>query len=492
MRIILYSFVLLLVAHVSSANTYEKIIKDNQQSVFILKCYNEKNEVISTSNGFFIDNSGIAISNIHFLKEAYKAKVETFDGRLYEVEKLLDYNPALDLAKIQVKRPLHVTFPSVRISNKLYRKGDQVFTLESEEGGETKLFDGVISSLNAIYNYGICYEVSASLSAAGGVPIFNSTGEVIAVTTFTTTTQNTFVSASNYAVNIGSINKLNNQLNLLLEKSSKEIVFEDFVPAYMHAILLKNYEASVDICNKAILKKPYSWLAYHYRAMSELEVKKYKEAEEDFLKALKMNNSTLMKESDYIGLGRIYRHLKQFEEAKEAYNKALKMNLKSAKCHCELAELAEEWLGPQHIFVQTSYSRALELDSASCSFGYRTLGFKYLSDHEFDKGKYYLSRAIEFETDKQSLVIELYNLGNCNYELGEYKKAIESFENCIQLMPEDFESSINIGLCYLALGNKTQAYASFKRSRRIVETYQLGKEALGKVTEELHKHFSSK
>ncbi len=199
-----------------------------------------------------------------------------------------------------------------------------------------------------------------------------------------------------------------------------------------------------------------------------------------------------MKESDYIGLGKVYKHAKKFEDAKVAYMQALKFNPGSAKCYCELSELAEEWLGPKNAAVENSYSKALALDSASCSFGYRTLGFKFLSIHEFDKGKYFLSRAVEFETEKQSLIIEFYNLGNCYFELGEYTKAIENFENCIKLMPEDFESSINIGLCYLALGNKAEAYASLERARHIVEAYQLGKEAEAKVSEVVWEHFKRK
>ena len=66
------------------------LVKENEKSVFLVQCFNDKNEMVSTGSGFFIDKSGIAFTNVHVVKNAFKARIKTIDGKIYDVERLID------------------------------------------------------------------------------------------------------------------------------------------------------------------------------------------------------------------------------------------------------------------------------------------------------------------------------------------------------------------------------------------------------------------
>src|SRR5688572_15664407 len=121
--IILFS----LLASLCFANeALDVLIKEKERAVFTLYCYNEKNQPSSISTGFFIDPSGLALTNLHVLKGTYKAKIKTSDGKMHDVDKLVDYNTSLDLAKIHIKKNGNLNFPSIKLSNKTPGKGEEI------------------------------------------------------------------------------------------------------------------------------------------------------------------------------------------------------------------------------------------------------------------------------------------------------------------------------------------------------------------------------
>ena len=117
-----------------STITYAKevtdiLIKEREQSVFVLQCFNEKNQLTTTSTGFFIDQNGLALTNVHVFKDAYRAKIQTSNGKIYDVEKVVDYNPSLDIAKIYIKKNGNASFTPIRLAKKAPEKGEEIFTL---------------------------------------------------------------------------------------------------------------------------------------------------------------------------------------------------------------------------------------------------------------------------------------------------------------------------------------------------------------------------
>jgi serine protease Do len=190
--------------------------------------------MVSTGSGFFIDKSGIAFTNVHVIKDAFKAKIKTIDGKFYEVERLIDYNPSLDIAKIKIKNPTGIMFPAVKMAVRKSEKGDDVFTIGNPDGLESSISTGIISSIRSINNYGECYQITAPISpGSSGGALFNMNGEVIGITTFGQIDPNRLNQNLNFAVNIDNSRYLAKNQNLSLDKAYRDLVYEDLISSCM-------------------------------------------------------------------------------------------------------------------------------------------------------------------------------------------------------------------------------------------------------------------
>lgn len=477
-KIFPFALLIILTHTVFGQRSLKTLIKENEKSVFLIQCYNDKNELVSTGSGFFIDVSGTALTNVHVIKDAYKAKIKTVENKFYEVEKVLDYNPGLDIAKIKVKGTLNSKFPQVKLATKKMSKGDEVFAIGNPDGLESTVSTGIISSIREIANYGECYQITAPISpGSSGGALFNMDGEVIGITSFGQIDPGRLNQNLNFAVNIDNAKYLTKNLNLTTEKAYREVTYEDFVNAYMRAYLSGDFKRAIEICNQQLQKKPNSWLAYHYRASVYIIIDQFSEAEQDLKKSIQLNNTNNLKEWDYIGLGKIYRKAGLYQDAKDAYFKALEINDKNAACFCNLSILAYDWLGPDNELVEQSYLMALQIDPTSCSFGYKKMGEKLIAKREYEKAAEYFSLSIATEKDETLSLNEYFNRGTCYYYLKQYGKAILDFQYCIKLMANDYQSYLSIGLCYVGLGKKLDACAAFRKADEINKGINKSKEA---------------
>ncbi len=448
--------------------TLKTLVKENEKSVFLVQCFDDKNQIVSTGSGFFVENSGIAFTNVHVIRDAFKARIKTNDGKFYDVEKIIDYNPDLDIAKIKVKSVPGILFPAVKIAIHNAEKGDEVFTIGNPDGLENTVSSGIISSIRLITNYGECYQITAPISpGSSGGALFNMNGEVIGMTTFGQIDQSRLNQNLNFAVNIKNSKYLTNNLNLSTEQAYKEVVYEDFIAAYMRADLSGDFSRAVEICTQQIIKYPNNWLAYHFRAASFLGNENFSEAEKDLIIAIQLNPSNKFKDMDYVGLGKIYRKSGMYEQSRDAYIKAIEINNKNASCFCNMAILAHEWLGPENELVEYSYLEALKIDPLSCTFGLKKIGEKLLNNKEFEKAIQFFSSSIESESEELYSLNEFYNRGFCYMKLKQYELAINDFKSCIRLNKTDVGAYIALGIVYNEMGDNIQSCFSFNKAKEI-------------------------
>jgi tetratricopeptide (TPR) repeat protein len=481
--------VLLCIATVLHAQKpLQTLVKENEKCVFLVECYNEKNQITSIGSGFFIDKSGIAFTNVHVLKNAFKAKIKTIDGKFHDIDRILDYNANLDIAKIKVKNANDV-FHATVISKKKAEKGEPIFVIGNPDGLENTVSTGIVSSLRNYPEYGECYQITAPISpGSSGGALFNMDGEVIGITTFGQLDKNRLNQNLNFAVNIANAAYLTQKLDLSIEKASKEITYEDFIPTFMRLHLSGDFLGAIKVCTDQLNINPSNGLASHLRATSYMMLNQTASAERDFKNSLLFSSSNSIKEWDYIGLGKIFRSVGQFEKSRDNYLKALDINNSNPITWCNLAVLGEQWLGEDSRLVEPSYTTALNLDPTSCAFGYRKIGGKYLLQYEYDKAIHYLTLAINIEADKDVIINDYYNRGTCYYKKNLYDKAINDFKMCISIMPNDIQSYLWMGLAYLEKGSKSEACFCFNKASEINNSFERDEQTQDKISEYINSY----
>ena len=160
----------------------EEIYNRCSPAVFYLEIYDKNGEAISSGSGFFIEESGVAITNYHVIEDGYSAKV-AIPGteEVYEVSGVYDYNTEYDWAVIQVAG---AGFPTLKVgSEATVVGGATVYAIGSPLGLQNTISNGIISNTNRIIENVPYIQTSAAIShGSSGGALINKYGEVIGIT----------------------------------------------------------------------------------------------------------------------------------------------------------------------------------------------------------------------------------------------------------------------------------------------------------------------
>ncbi|MCI8398478.1 MAG: trypsin-like peptidase domain-containing protein [Oscillibacter sp.] len=145
------------------------------------------------ASGFFISPDGLAVTNHHALDDALRATATLVTGETYEIERVLWYDPDIDLALIRVSRTslegeLTPAFACLTLSETGtadLRPGDEVYTLGNPLGLGLAVSSGIVSAVEReVENYGLPMVMNTadiSQGSSGGA-LLNVYGHVVAVT----------------------------------------------------------------------------------------------------------------------------------------------------------------------------------------------------------------------------------------------------------------------------------------------------------------------
>lgn len=133
-------------------------------------------------SGFFIDASGIAVSNYHVFEGTTKGKerIQTENGEIYQVSEVLSVSKEHDFIVFKVHNESGIRLPFLTISKKTPDIGDECFAIGNPRGFERTLSKGIISQIR---NKGTLLQTTAEIThGSSGGPLFNMEGEVIGIT----------------------------------------------------------------------------------------------------------------------------------------------------------------------------------------------------------------------------------------------------------------------------------------------------------------------
>ena len=123
--------------------TGEQIYKKASPAVFFVEVFDEDGELVKTGSGFFISESGLAVTNYHVIIGAHSILITTDSGEVRRVAGVYDYNWKMDTALIQIEGK---GFPYLELadSSRLHT-GATVYTLGSPLGLQASFTRGIIS-----------------------------------------------------------------------------------------------------------------------------------------------------------------------------------------------------------------------------------------------------------------------------------------------------------------------------------------------------------
>lgn len=192
---------------------------------------------------------------------------------------------------------------------------------------------------------------------------------------------------------------------------------------------------------------------------------------------------------DYLE-GDAYQLVEEYTLAERSYNQALITSsnkelilerLISIAIESEKPEKAEKYLNQFEDILKYQKSDVVEILKK-----YRMLGKSYFDLKQFSKAKIALEKLLELN-DQNNGILEDYefiyhDLGLIAYEVGNYKEAIEQFQEGIKLLSEESEDNLwlsmfytTLGLVHRKLGDLTEALKMYNIAKEI-QTANVGEE----------------
>jgi serine protease Do len=176
-----------LVEKVMSSIVSLEVVKIRQNYDYNYFTYSDQPEDISEGSGFIISGDGIILTSSHLVEYAEKITVK-LGGKEMAAE-LVGQDRSIDIAVIRVNVSKKLkSFLSLKPFTD-GRVGDQIFVIGNPWGLGISVSSGIISATNRTvkdsafsYNY---MQIDAAMNGgSSGGPVFNSYGEVIAMSTF--------------------------------------------------------------------------------------------------------------------------------------------------------------------------------------------------------------------------------------------------------------------------------------------------------------------
>ena len=163
------------------ARSIPEMFKTLEKGVFMVFAMDNNGTSGSQGSGFFINSSGIGVTNYHVLQGHSDYKIKTPDGDIYNITKILSSSPPEQLDYVIFKvNSRGKNFNALKIADHKPEIGEDVFAIGSPRGLENSLTKGMVSQYRE--NHRIQIDATIDHGSSGG-PLFNLNGEVIGITT---------------------------------------------------------------------------------------------------------------------------------------------------------------------------------------------------------------------------------------------------------------------------------------------------------------------
>ena len=265
-------------------------VKRNSQAVFTLKTFGADGSLMTSTNGFFVSESGEAVSSFAPFKGAQRAVVIDAQGKEWPVECLIGANDMYDVAKfkVSVKKPTALPVAAATAG-----QGATVWLLPYSAKKVPACKNGTISGAETFQDSYAYYTIDMQPDEQQtGSPILNDNGEAIGIlhpAADAKATQSFAVSAP-FAANM-QMTGLGMNSPVMRSTGVEKALPDDYDQALLALFVATSGMDSTQYANyleRFIQKFPNSADGYIYRARNLASAGKYTEAEGDMQHALKV------------------------------------------------------------------------------------------------------------------------------------------------------------------------------------------------------------
>ena len=165
---------------VTDSLTASQISEKCASAVAYVELYNANGQTVGSGSGFFIDDSGIFVTNYHVIEIASYARIMTTDGAVYNVLGVYDCDPIRDTAILQIDGD---GFDFLEMDTSPLKAGQTIFTIGSPRGMDNTIADGLVSNTNRYLGTRDFIQYSAPISSgSSGGALINEYGKVVGIT----------------------------------------------------------------------------------------------------------------------------------------------------------------------------------------------------------------------------------------------------------------------------------------------------------------------
>lgn len=269
-------FFLLLINLCICCNIYSQelslpqLIQKVENSIFTIFAMDENGNVFSQGSGFYIDNTGIGITNFHVLDGAYTAQIKMKDGAIIPIEQVIDFDKEADLVKFQIKTGVYPINALTVVTN-IPLRGSDIINLSSPLGLEQSVSTGIVSAIRKDHHGTIIQMTTPISPGSSGSPVFNNHGQVLGVATFHYADGQNL----NFAVSAIEINNLSRKLKIPISAIWNNPLETKNI---RDAIVLSNkgnLTEAIDILKQEVQTNKLNHLAWYELACAERKFSAY-------------------------------------------------------------------------------------------------------------------------------------------------------------------------------------------------------------------------
>ncbi len=265
-------------------------VKKTAPAVFTLKTFRADGSLLSSTNGFFISETGEAVSSFAPFKGAQRAVVIDAQGKEWPVECIIGGNDMYDVAKfkVDIKKPATLIMADATTAN-----GATIWLLPYKVKKDPACTRGTISSSEQFQDKYAYYTMSLNTDEQqAGCPVMNEAGEVIGLLQPSADSN----SASSYAVSVrfaADMHMSGLGINdpalrqTAVAKAIPEKYDEAVLSLFMGVSIMEAGEYSAYV-ERFIRKYPNRADGYIYRARQEMGAGRFADADADMKNAVKV------------------------------------------------------------------------------------------------------------------------------------------------------------------------------------------------------------